>query len=269
MATRQRSPRYPVVDLETALDLLRKLYGKVGRSDFQPAEAAVAWGYNSASGPVRSRIATLRQYGLLEGKRGRYAENPRISQRGLSLAGPNQTLRGQEYRNELQEAALTPPLFSEIYNTMPNATDAVFRRHLVVGKGFTEDGARRFMEGYRATIKFSNLDNNAVGSSMEDDEFDETNMSADMHSDTESVPLAQQTGMIRMTLSADGGHAELPKGMSANEWMLALQLFVAHRGLVVQGEFEVPTGFYEMFEGGSKDPHSRRGNDEPQSPVPN
>ena len=268
MPVKQRSPRYPVVDLETALDLLRKLYDKVGRSEFHPDDAAAAWGYNSVSGPLRSKIATLRQYGLLEGKRGRYAENPRISQRGLSLAGPDQTVRGREYRDELQEVALAPPLFSEIYNTMPNAIDAVFRRHLVVRKGFTEDGARRFMEGYRATIKFVNLDKNPIESGMEDDDPNETIGVERVHPDTDSVPVAQQTGMIRMTLSADGGHAELPKGMTANEWILALQLFVAHRGLVVQGEVELPAGFYEMFKGGSKDPRSRRGEDDPELPSP-
>ncbi|MCE2488922.1 MAG: hypothetical protein J4G17_02995 [Anaerolineae bacterium] len=241
MAGRQRSPRYPVVDLETALGLLRKLYSKVGRSDFQPDDAATAWGYNSASGPVRSKIATLRQYGLLAGKRGRYAENPRISQRGLSLAGPNPTER------ELREAALAPPLFMEIFNSMPNATDAVFRRQLVVEKGFTEEGARRFIEGYRATIRFSNLDQITVGSGLEEDAIDDINASEDIQPNTESAPVSQQTGMINMTLSADGGHAELPKGMTANDWKLALQLFVAHRGLVVQDEIDVPAEFYEMF----------------------
>ena len=155
MATKHRSPNYPSVDLETALELLQKLYKKVHKGEFTAIDAAGAWGYKSASGPLRSRIAALKQYGLLEGKKGRNAENPRISRRGLILVLRNKA--SGDYQAELKIAALAPPLFAEIHNTRSDAADGALREHLIVDKGFTDGGAQRFIEVYRATVQLANL----------------------------------------------------------------------------------------------------------------
>lgn len=63
MVLKQRSPNYPGVDLVEAVDLLKKLYPKVQRGEFTPSDAAGPMGYNSVSGPVRRKMAALKQYG--------------------------------------------------------------------------------------------------------------------------------------------------------------------------------------------------------------
>ena len=114
MAVRHRSPNYPGVDLEAAIEAASMLYDKVKRGAFTPVDATEAWGYSSASGPVRVKIAALRQFGMLDGKKG---ENPALSRLGLTFILRNRSSR--EYQDALRRAATNPPLFAKAKDTKP------------------------------------------------------------------------------------------------------------------------------------------------------
>ena len=166
MVSRQRSPNYPGIDLETAIESVRELYTKnLGRGQFNPIEAANAWGYSGPSGPVRVRLGALRQYGLLDGQRG---ENPKLSRRALTFALRNQASR--EYRDALQEAALTPILFREIRDSHPDASDGVLREYLILDRNFTDDGAERLIAVYRATMQLAGLDGGTEISGLQEED---------------------------------------------------------------------------------------------------
>ncbi len=174
MVTKSKSPNYPGVDLGTAIDLTTHLYrGGVGKGEFIPMDAAKAWNYNSPSGPVRVRIAALRQYGLIEGKRGPRAENPKLTRRALTLV--MRTPGSREYQDELREAALTPSLFSDLYTSHPNAADGVLQEILIVDKNFTDDGAQRFIAAYRTTLRLAGLDEAAIMSGLDGAESPDEN----------------------------------------------------------------------------------------------
>ena len=164
MVSRQRSPNYPGIDLGAAITSVNELYGRVGRGQFTAEEAATTWGYRGPSGPVRVRLAALRQYGLLEGQRG---ENPKLSRRALTFVLRNQASR--EYKDALKEAALTPDLFQDIQEARPDASDGVLREFLILDRNFTDDGAGRAIMVYRDTMQLANLDNDDVLSGLEED----------------------------------------------------------------------------------------------------
>ena len=169
MVRKPKSPNYPSVDLGTAIDLAKQLYTEgVGKGEFTPLDAAQAWGYNSVSGPVRVRIGALRQYGLIEGKRGRHSENPKLTRRALTFIMRPQGSR--EYQAALQEAAVTPPLFSELHQSHRNAADGVLREYLVIDKNFTDDGAQRFINAYKTTLRLARLGEEGTMSGLDDDE---------------------------------------------------------------------------------------------------
>ncbi len=237
MAGNKRSPQYPFVNLETALDLLRKLYNKVGRGEFLQTDAATAWGYSSVSGPTRSKINTLRLYGLIEGKtRGKEAGSPKLSLRGVALARRNPIVPDNEYLSELQDAALAPPAFREIYD-MPDATDELLQHKLVVEKNFTESGAKRCIETYRATFQFAKLDNIETVSEMEKEESSDIEDSQSIHADAESSPEGQYPGMMKIMLSAeDDDHAWVKRKMTEDEWNLRVALFSAYKQAIVRDE---------------------------------
>jgi hypothetical protein len=61
-----RSPRYPSMGLSEAVDLSSKMWIKERRTAVSPEVVAAAWGHKSLSGPVRSKIGSVRQFGLIE-----------------------------------------------------------------------------------------------------------------------------------------------------------------------------------------------------------
>ena len=168
MVSRQRSPNYPRIDLETAIEYAKQLYRNVSRGEFTLLDAAKAWGYSSASGPVRSRVATLRQYGIVEGKKGAL---PRFTRAGQGFVV--RTRASREYKEALREAALAPPLFQEMYDAKSGASDGAIREHLLLDKKFTEDGATTFVEVYRSSLSLAGLDENEddIMTGLDEDEL--------------------------------------------------------------------------------------------------
>ena len=147
MVSKKRSPNYPFIDLGKALERTRKLYEKVEVGGFTQVDAAHAWGYKSDNGISRSTIAAMRQYGLIDYKKG---DQGRLSQRGLTIALSEPSSPG--YQRCVREAAVEPPLFEELFTSgrVNSARDAL-RRFLVMDKGFTSDGASRIIEVLNAT----------------------------------------------------------------------------------------------------------------------
>ena len=89
---KQRSPNYPGVSLDDAVQYIRQLYAKERKGAVPVAIVAKALGYEMPSGKLSgnalTKIAALRQYGLVE-KTG--VGKLRISDLGLDfvLRGPD------------------------------------------------------------------------------------------------------------------------------------------------------------------------------------
>ncbi len=232
MVSRQRSPNYPGIDLEAAIDFAGQLYSVVKRGEFRPEDAARAWGYSSASGPVRSRVGALRQYGIVEGKKG---SNPRLSRAGQGFVV--RTRASREYRDALRVAALAPPLFREVHDTKSGASDGAIREYLLLDKNFTEDGADTFVEVYRSSLRLAGLDEDDIMTGLDEDEFSFENedtvsppRSSTRHPDARSVTLP--VGKVWPTLTG-------PFPMSKELWdqMLAL-LKAMEPGLVEKKQID-------------------------------
>ena len=155
--TRERSPNYPGANLRVAIEDAKAIYKKEGRTAFPMEIAAKALGYSSLNGTARVRLAALRQYGLMEQKKGE--ANGRLTNEALTFALRNEEAR--EYQQALQKAALEPPLFAELSETHLGASDEALRHHLIVMKDFTHEGAKRCIEVFRETMQLANLANPA------------------------------------------------------------------------------------------------------------
>ena len=228
MTRRPRSPNFPAVDLETAIQLAIDLYNGVGKGQFTPIDAAKAWGYNTASGPVKVRIGALRQYGLIDGRRGKNAENPHLSMRGLTLALGNSN--SSEYAEALREASVAPPLFYELRQTRPEAADGVLREFLVIHKNFTSDGAERFIDVYKSTIdqvrSLSEHDQEGISDDQPNDrepftEHPTPRLDGLSSGDIFTVPLPQN------------GVIQLPSRMSSAEWGQMETILAAYKAMIV------------------------------------
>ncbi len=227
MVSRQRSPNYPGIGLGTAIDCVKELYAEAGRGQFTANEAATTWGYRGPSGPVRVRIAALRQYGLLDGQRG---ENPKLSRRALTFILTNPVSR--EYRNALKEAGLTPDLFQDIQEARPDASDGVLREYLILDKNFTDDGAGRAITVYRETMKLVELDNSDMMSGLEQDE---THEECDKETIDSRLPVQRTdapVGSISIPIPLSGERMAtviLPIDMQSAEWMTLERILRAYK----------------------------------------
>ena len=216
MVTKQRSPNYPGIDLETAIEAVHALHkGNLSQGQFTPDDAATAWGYRGPSGPVRVRLAALRQYGLLDSQRG---ENPKLSRRARTFLLRNQASR--EYRDELEGAALTPTFFREIRDSRPDASDGVLRQYLIVDRNFTDDGAERLIAVYRATMRLAGLDRNDTVSRLQEDDS-----SLDGEDDVSSITTERRPPIVSTappSLSAD--HTRVPLRLMGGALVAAVEL---------------------------------------------
>jgi hypothetical protein len=152
MAERERSPNYPAYGLATAIEFLRIVYTAVRRVAVSQEAISRALGSESLSGPARSKIAALNQYGLLE-KVG--AGEYRVSDRAMALILRNPGDR--EFMQAATEAALTPPLFASLINEKAGMDDSLLRFHLQTDRKFSDDGAKRVIKSFRETVAFANL----------------------------------------------------------------------------------------------------------------
>ncbi len=236
MVATPKSPNYPGIDLGTAIELAILLYDSVGKGEFTPMDAAKAWNHKSPSGPVRSRIGTLRQYGLIEGKRGRNAENPKLARRALTFVLREKDSR--EYQDAVREAALTPPLFRELHNSHPNAADGVVQEFLIVDKNFTADGAQRFITAYKKTLKLAKFDKFDLQSDLDHVEspnsFEKKGLVSRDHEQGTVNPVSPSTpeGSIAIPVPLDAARMAtitVPIDMQDSDWMRIDRILKAYK----------------------------------------
>jgi hypothetical protein len=144
-----RSPNYPAISLPDALDEAQKIWDKEKRTPVSMDVLGKAMGYSSVSGPVRTKVAALRKYGLLEQNGGRYS----LSDLAMKILHSQPDERAQG----LAVAAQRPELFKELYATHADASDAALKSELVVHRSFSEAGAKQFIKAFRDTMSIAQL----------------------------------------------------------------------------------------------------------------
>ena len=224
MVMKRRSPNYPGIHLEAAVHTLADLYQGhagvrgVGRGQFTPQDAATAWKFTSTTGPVQIRLGALRQYGLLEGKKG---ENPRISSRGMTLILRDHGAR--EHRDALRDAGLNPTIFAELHQTMPRAASDALRQFLIVERNFTNDGANRLITVYLASLGYANLDESDNIAAQDVDNIDEEPPEM-------QLPTPPGSMIIPVPLAQDKiGSVTLPANMTKEDWKRFDRILLGYR----------------------------------------
>ena len=238
MVVRHRSPNYPGVDLEAAIEAATTLYSQVKRNEFTPEDATKAWGYISTSGPVRVKLAALRRFGMLEGKKG---ENPSLSRLGLSFVLRNKSSR--EYQEALRHAATNPPLFAKAMEAKPNASDSALREWLLMDQNFSDEGAGRFVEVFRSTMLLAGLEDGAIKAGLYEDEawpesddmpmdpvstiVDEEPISAPQVSEAPRLSMQHTRVPLRLMGGSLTVAVELPDSMTERAWQQMMAMLNA------------------------------------------
>lgn len=150
--SKERSPNYPATTLTEAIRLVGQLYERERRTAVQPEQAAKAFGFGSLSGPARSTLGALRQFGLIENVAGGAV---RVSDLALTIIV--HPVESSERASAMRVAAMKPPLIAELAKTHSGASDGTIKAYLITEKKFSPDGAGRFVGVFRDSLKLAKL----------------------------------------------------------------------------------------------------------------
>lgn len=160
---RQRSPNYPTVGLEEALERVGKLFKEDGRAGAPTEIAAKHIGYSAAHGQAYSVLSALKKFGLLDEGKGRVFP----SQRAIELL--NLPANDPRRLQALKDAALSPPIYKELVEQHAKTGlpgNEALEAELVTYKSFNPKAVAGFVRDFRATLEFAGLSDLSVLDSM-------------------------------------------------------------------------------------------------------
>lgn len=152
---RDRSPAYPIIPLEAALERLVQFEAHFKRSAARPEKVGDAWGLKAKAHADRF-AAALRYFGLIEYQVAGQGRQIVVSDEGRKYLRAQQE---QTKREVVKAAALRPKQIAKFWGEWgaDRPADAACLDELVLKNGFSEAGARDFLKVYDATISFAKL----------------------------------------------------------------------------------------------------------------
>lgn len=242
-----RSPAYPSINIETAIQRARQLYDKERQHPTPVTTIAAHWGYKSLNGPAAQAIAALKKYGLLDDEGVGNDRKARLSSLAdVILVHPDDTKR----RAAIHEAALRPPIHRELWESYGQdlPSDSSLRWELTHDRGFTETGAAEFIRVYRSTLAFAQLPSHVPhGTQTSDDHDGEASLDADDgEQQDDQAKRGRQSGSVEpiksYAIPLIGGSSvavEGPFPITEQDWAQFIAVLNAMKPGLVKNEPEV------------------------------
>lgn len=196
---RPRSPSFPSVDLETAIERAKQIFEKEQRHPVPFPIAAEHWDYKPTSSAPKQLLAALRQYGLATTDSSGKGRDVRITDLAAKLILDK---RPAERGRALREAALSPKLFADFWDkwgaSLPSATNA--ESYLTVEGGFTPSAAKVAYKAYQQTVEYAGLNGEpTLPGEVEDTEG------------SEDDPLPSGEGVVEQPTEQPVGASPIPR----------------------------------------------------------
>lgn len=204
--TRQRSPSYPSVPLEQAVDLVAKIHKSCRTNIITREDAVREMGYSGLTGRSLKVLSSLLQFGLLE-KAG--VGDVRVTRRAVEIL---HGIESADRDEALLEAALAPQLFKDIHERFPDGIPAESAiRSFLIKQDFLDiaigPAINAFLETYRTVQHIRESE-----SQGDDDRGDPVAVGATQQSGTQMVPVVSAP-VAPIAVKADN----LPLQFSNNE----------------------------------------------------
>lgn len=150
-----RSPRYPVIAIDEALKKIKAVYDKDRRALTTFGAVLEHMGYkvkDKQGGRSARVVASLRQYGLLEGRAGKY----QVSDAAFRILELPED--APERAQLIKDAAFSPDMIAKVLQHYRGEipSDTALRSYLVIDEKFNRDSAEEFIRVLRRTIAIVN-----------------------------------------------------------------------------------------------------------------
>jgi hypothetical protein len=157
-APKSRSPNYPAISLQEAIEKASIFFNKQPRHAAGVEVLAGFWGYKPKSSTFMVILAALRSFGLLEDVPNGAHRLVKLTPRALDIVADYKPGEPQ-HGDAIKKAALTPKIHNELWvrygPDLPSADE--LRRYLVRERGFTDKAVGEFIDEYKQTIAFAKL----------------------------------------------------------------------------------------------------------------
>jgi hypothetical protein len=155
---KHRSPAYPFISLEKAINRARELYRHDNRHASPVAAAIKHWGFAEKSSGGQQTIAALKQYGLLADDGSGADRRVKLTDRALSIL-LDEVENSPEKSKAIRDAALAPKLFAEMFNKwgaeLPSPE--TMRTFLRRDKGFNDEVLGVVIRAFKDSVSFAKL----------------------------------------------------------------------------------------------------------------
>ena len=157
---RTRSPAYPYVNLEGAINRVKQFYEKEQRNAANILIAVTHWGFEKDSSSGAQTVAALISFGLMADEGSGDKRSVRLTQDALRIhldTRPDSSERAEL----LKKCALSPKIHRQIWEKWGSnlPSDANLRHHLLFDweTPFNENSVDFFIGEYKSTIAFAKL----------------------------------------------------------------------------------------------------------------
>ena len=210
---KSRSPRKPSIDLKRTVELATILHKQILNHSSAKETVLQHWGYSPKSSNGLGAFGALRQFGLIDQRRG---QDAKLSPLALEIV-LDERPDSPERDEAVCRAALNPILHQELWSKYDGKlpSDADIKLYLQRDKSFTPKGAEDFISQFRATIAYANLsilptNIEAVSEAVSDKSGNGESDALRVLSPLESPPAGDRTGnMDQATFPLDEGPAVL------------------------------------------------------------
>lgn len=153
------SRRSPSLTLEAAVDKIKILWDKDGRSPQNIATLASHWSFSEKSSSLRGNIATMGYFGLLDQIGGSGSTEYRLSERSLTIMAGT----GEDRAKAIRDAALEPTIYKHLWDFYKQdggiPSDPNLKARLILHENVNPSSVDGFIKDFRATLAFAKLDN--------------------------------------------------------------------------------------------------------------
>lgn len=160
MPKQVRSPNYPYIDLQDAIDRARQFHQHERRNAAPVSVAAKHWGYTGASSAASQTVAALVAFGLMQGSGSGETRTVRLTQLALRILLDSRE-NAPERVEALKEAALSPAIHKQVMDRYPSGlpSNENLKHELLFNwePSFNENAVDGFIRELRSTLSLAGL----------------------------------------------------------------------------------------------------------------
>jgi hypothetical protein len=153
-----RSPAYPNLTIQKALDQAKALHRAEGDYAAPLTSAMASWGYSAKSSGARQTLATLRYYGLIDVTGDGDARKVKVSDIGRRIL-LDQREDQSEKKALIRKVALNPTIHKALYDQYPTglASDGSVTHFLMFEQHFNQAAAVELLAEFKETARYVGL----------------------------------------------------------------------------------------------------------------